>query len=203
VAVTFPPGEEGATVAVDVTLTDRDDVLRSPSLNFALRYAGNPENNVQPRDVEVDRVVAEIYAERARREAIEHNRRGDFAGSRHVLRATSARIRQYAGSDAKMHQVIDRLEGIEKEFDARLAGRDGSRITLRDARSRQILTAGEPLVPAVDGEDVQLTIDVTIQSFCEAAAQTVFDKFKPTGCVVAIVDVRTGEILGDACRPQS
>jgi cell division protein FtsI (penicillin-binding protein 3) len=93
------------------------------------------------------------------------------------------------------------LEGIEKQFDAALAGRPGSRIVLRDARSQQILTAGEPLIPPVDGEDVTLTIDATIQSFCEAAAQTSYENFRPTGTVAAVVDVRTGEILGVACRP--
>ena len=94
------------------------------------------------------------------------------------------------------------IDGIEKEFDAKLAGRPGSRIVLRDARSQEILTAGEPLIPPVDGEDVTLTIDATIQAFCESAAQQSFENFKPTGTVAAIVDVKTGEILGLACRPQ-
>jgi cell division protein FtsI (penicillin-binding protein 3) len=93
------------------------------------------------------------------------------------------------------------IDGIEKEFDAKLGGRPGSRIVLRDARSQEILTAGEPLLPPVDGEDVTLTIDATVQSFCEAAAQQSFDNFRPTGTVAAVVDVKTGEILGLACRP--
>jgi cell division protein FtsI (penicillin-binding protein 3) len=93
------------------------------------------------------------------------------------------------------------IDGIEKEFDAQLAGRPGSRIVLRDARSQEILTAGEPLIPPVDGEDVTLTIDATIQAFCESAAQQSFENFRPTGTVAAIVDVSTGEILGLACRP--
>lgn len=93
------------------------------------------------------------------------------------------------------------IDGIERAFDAKLAGRPGSRITLRDARSQQILTAGEPLIAAVDGDDVSLTIDATIQSFCENAAEQSYVNFKPTGTVAAVVDVETGEILGLACRP--
>lgn len=93
------------------------------------------------------------------------------------------------------------IDGIERAFDARLAGRAGSKITLRDARSQQILTAGEPLIAAVDGDDVTLTLDATIQSFCESAAEQSYVNFKPTGTVAAVVDVGTGEILGLACRP--
>jgi len=93
------------------------------------------------------------------------------------------------------------IDGVEKMFDEKLAGRAGRRVTLRDARSREIVTAGEPLVPPVDGEDVSLTLDATIQSFCESAADQSYVKFKPTGTVAAVVDVKTGEILGLACRP--
>lgn len=93
------------------------------------------------------------------------------------------------------------IDGIERAYDAKLAGRPGSRITLRDARSRQILTAGEPLIAPVDGEDVSLTIDATIQAFCESAAEQSFVNYKPTGTVAAVVDVATGEILGLASRP--
>jgi cell division protein FtsI (penicillin-binding protein 3) len=93
------------------------------------------------------------------------------------------------------------LEGLEKQFEEQLAGRPGRRVTLRDARSQRIVTAGAPLQPPVDGEDVHLTLDATIQSFAESAAQQSFEKFKPTGTVAAVVDVTTGEILALACRP--
>jgi cell division protein FtsI (penicillin-binding protein 3) len=93
------------------------------------------------------------------------------------------------------------IDGIEKMFDEKLAGRPGRRVTLRDARSQEIVTAGEPLVPPVDGEDVTLTLDATIQSFAESAARESFEKFRPTGTVAAVVDVKTGEILGLACYP--
>ena len=93
------------------------------------------------------------------------------------------------------------IEGIEKQFDERLAGRPGKRVTLRDARSQEIVTADEPLVPPVDGQDVCLTLDANIQSFCETAAESSYSKFRPTGTVAIVVDVNTGEILGCACRP--
>ena len=93
------------------------------------------------------------------------------------------------------------IEGIERQFDARLAGRPGSRITLRDARSQRILTAGEPLVAPIHGEDVRLTLDATIQSFAEEAAQASYERFAPTGTIAVVVDVETGEILACASRP--
>jgi cell division protein FtsI (penicillin-binding protein 3) len=48
---------------------------------------------------------------------------------------------------------------------------------------------------------VRLTIDADIQSFAETAAQTSFEKFKPTTTVALVVDVGTGELLACACRP--
>lgn len=93
------------------------------------------------------------------------------------------------------------LEGIEAMRHAELAGRDGRRVTLRDAAGRPILTTTAPFDPPDDGRDVRLTIDAVIQSFAEEAANQSWTEFGADGVIVAVVDVPTGELLAVAVRP--
>jgi hypothetical protein len=73
------------------------------------RYAGHAANDVQPRDVVVDREVASLYAALARAEATEANRRGDFRHARRVLEGTARRIEDYAGGDAELRALARTL----------------------------------------------------------------------------------------------
>jgi hypothetical protein len=98
VKVSFSRGEIGERVSLSARLVGRaGDVLQETAV--AWTYASHASNDSQPRDVEVDRRVADIYAARARAEATEANRRGDFVGARRVIERTAARIRKYAGND--------------------------------------------------------------------------------------------------------
>lgn len=119
-SVTFPRGEDGSEAALDVTLTDQANVLGSPSRSFAMRYTSNQENDRQPRDIDVARAVAEIYAERARREALEVNHSGDFLEAMHVLNKAAERIRQYAGNDSAMLKTVERILKDENEFSRKM-----------------------------------------------------------------------------------
>jgi hypothetical protein len=46
-------------------------------------YADDRANDGQPRDPDVDRAVARLFAARARQEAVQRNRSGDYDGARH------------------------------------------------------------------------------------------------------------------------
>lgn len=93
------------------------------------------------------------------------------------------------------------LEGVESLKQKELAGRNGRRIALRDAAGTPIASASEAFDPPTDGEDVRLTIDASIQSFAEEAANRSWTESGALGVAVGIVDVRTGELLAVACRP--
>ena len=56
---------------------------------MAWEYADHPANDAQPRDVEVDRIVARLFAERAKQEAVRLNREGRYDDARRVLSAPS------------------------------------------------------------------------------------------------------------------
>ncbi len=80
-----------------------------PSDGSPWEYADDPANDTQPRDVSVDRVVARVFAARARQEAVRHNRSGAYDAARQVLEATARRIRSYAGHDAELRSIADEL----------------------------------------------------------------------------------------------
>ncbi len=58
-----------------------------------------PANDAQPRDHEVDRAVARLFAARARQEAVHAIAPATIDGPRRSLDATAKRIRGYAGHD--------------------------------------------------------------------------------------------------------
>ncbi len=106
----FPHGREGERVAVGVRVTHRDGVLAEAPAALTWEYASHQANDRQPREVEVDRVVAARYAARAREEAAERNRAGDLDQAQRALRATARRIREYAGNDLELGALVDELE---------------------------------------------------------------------------------------------
>jgi hypothetical protein len=84
-------------------------------------YATHAANDTQPRDREVDVEVATVYAARARAEATERNRRGDYEGARRVLERTAQKIRSYAGDDRRLHAIADSLDGELPTYAAPMA----------------------------------------------------------------------------------
>ena len=114
--VTFPSGSVGARTSIRVTASGRDDDVARASDDLEWTYASHADNDAQPREREVDRAVAAVYAARARAEATEANRFGDLAGARRVIERTAARIRRYAGGDAELEGIVDGLERAVPEY---------------------------------------------------------------------------------------
>ncbi len=85
-------------------------------------------------------------------------------------------------------------EGVELTFDKALGGKAGSRRVIKDRLGRVVEDIGE-MVPPVDGEDLQLSIDSKVQYFAyEKIKETVIANKATAGSVV-VLDVRTGEVL--------
>jgi len=91
--------------------------------------------------------------------------------------------------------------GIEGYFDALLTGQAGSLVSDRDIAGRLIAVGDRYLEPAVDGADVVLTLDRTIQyQACRALKESV-EKHGADGGSVVIVAPDTGKILGMCGAP--
>lgn len=120
----FPFGEMGRETGAVMSLSaagDRDGVASGASMSLTWEYADGKINDLQPRDVDVDRAVARVFAARARQEATGLNRVGQFPVARAALLAVAKRIRGYAGADAEMRNVVAELERDATEVAAPMA----------------------------------------------------------------------------------
>jgi len=109
VALRFPAGQVGDTIAAQVGLTDRDGVLAEPAQAIGWIVASDAACDIQDRDLTVDREVARLYAARARAEALELNRQGHYDEARARLERTARRILSYAGDDDELKALAAEL----------------------------------------------------------------------------------------------
>ena len=117
--VTFPFGTIGQDAGAILTLTDREGVFGSEAqARLAWEYADSHTNDHQPRDREVDRVVARMFAARATQEAVRLNRDGDYQRASQLLARTAARIREYANGDPELLAIVDELEARHRVMEA-------------------------------------------------------------------------------------
>lgn len=94
------------------------------------------------------------------------------------------------------------LNGIEKVFDQDLSGEPGMVMSEYDAVGRQVKYSPETYVEPIDGYDLYLTIDETIQYFTEKALeQAMLDDNLKRGAAAIVMDPNTGEILAMASKP--
>lgn len=108
--VGFPRGTQGEEIGASLVVTDPAESLDSTTETVRWRWASHEENDRQPRDRDVDFAVATAYAGRARDEALNRNRDGDVPGARRVLLRTARRIRDYAGDDRRLLDLVRELE---------------------------------------------------------------------------------------------
>ena len=122
----FPFGEIGRETGAVLSLSAGGDteVVAGANVSLSWAYADPKTNDLQPRDVEVDRAVARIFAARARQEATGLNRAGNFPAAQAALLSVAKRIRSYAGRDAEMRAVVAELERDASEVSAPMAGGD-------------------------------------------------------------------------------
>jgi Ca-activated chloride channel family protein len=118
--LTLPGGTKGATREVRVRVEDREGALGAPSASVSFTWAGRAESDAQERDRLVDRRVAFLYAARAGREALAHNRAGDYGAARRVLKACLERIRRYAGDDTEIQAIVRDLEEKTEQYSAEM-----------------------------------------------------------------------------------
>jgi cell division protein FtsI (penicillin-binding protein 3) len=85
-------------------------------------------------------------------------------------------------------------EGVELTFNNALGGKAGSRRVIKDRLGRVVEDIGE-MVPPLDGQDLQLSIDSKVQYFAyEKIKESVITNKAAAGSVV-VLDIKTGEVL--------
>lgn len=110
--------------------------------------------------------------------------------------ATAAHVLGFTGSES------NGLAGVELSYNKALSGTDGKIITAVNGVGEQMPYKYESYIPAVDGDNLMLTLDVTVQKILEKHLETSLKETQAEEGVWGIVmEVDTGEILGMAGLP--
>ncbi len=114
--------------------------------------------------------------------------------------------RQYPEGEAAAHVVgftnieDQGQEGIELAYQKQLAGHDGVRHVIKDRLGRVVESVGD-LVPAEDGQPVNLSLDAKIQFYAYQCIRDAVAEHKAKAGSVVVLDALTGEVLALANVP--
>ena len=124
-----------------------------------------------------------------------------------VYLATDAK-RYYPYSDLASHVIgfvgtdYTGLYGIEAEYETRLQGESGLVVTAKDAADNDMLFEYSQYFAPEHGENLELTLDATVQYYLQKGIEEMCDAFSPAnGAAGVVLNVNSGAILGMASYP--
>ncbi len=91
--------------------------------------------------------------------------------------------------------------GIERKFNTQLQGKKGVFQTQKDSIGRQITVGDSIIQPAVDGDNIVLTIDRSIQLQAEKLLAERVPQYRADSGQILVIEVETGRILAMAHYP--
>lgn len=116
--------------------------------------------------------------------------------------------KRYYPDNNFLAQVLGRVDadgigqgGIEREYNAELSGLPGMRISEVARNSSGIPYSDSEFAKPVDGKDITLTVDETIQYFAEKVAEEGKKEYKADGVSIIVMNPKNGEILAMANKP--
>lgn len=109
----------------------------------------------------------------------------------YVQNITAEELEENSDKGYTANSVIGKT-GLERVYEDRLRGYDGSEIYITDSQGNRNQTIAK--IDVQNGEDIKLTIDVSIQSY-------VYEEFKNDKSAVVIMNPKTGEVLALCSTP--
>ncbi|MBN4058976.1 penicillin-binding protein 2 [bacterium AH-315-J04] len=92
-------------------------------------------------------------------------------------------------------------EGLELAFNDQLAGKNGKRLTVRDARRRALRYGDAAPQPPVDGNHLVLTLDAEIQRITEESLADSIAEFSAESGVAIVMDPTNASVLAMCSIP--
>ena len=92
--------------------------------------------------------------------------------------------------------------GLEVKYEEYLKGRDGTILTITDARGVELSGVAEDRIEPVPGQTLQVSLDYNIQSYCQQAAEKVLCEKQAEAVSVILMDPRSGEIYAMVNAPE-
>lgn len=109
-------------------------------------------------------------------------------------------VEEENGNKEIIYKIIGEL-GIEQKYNDILSGEDGKLIYQRDRFGYKIPDTKETRIDPINGNDIYLTLDASIQRFIEAEIKEVAKKYNPNWMQLTVMDAKTGAILGSGSTP--
>lgn len=91
--------------------------------------------------------------------------------------------------------------GVESKYEEQLKGTDGSTKYQQDRFGYKIPDTPETTIDPIDGSDIYLTIDASIQRFLEDAVKDNASTYQPDWSILTVMDAKSGKLLGSATTP--
>ncbi len=122
---------------------------------------------------------------------------GDFAS--YIL--GYAKTTETTDKNGKTTSTIEGELGIEAKFNDELKGTDGYLMYQQDRFGYKIPDTKEKKISALDGKNIYLTLDSSIQRFAETEVQSINNEYSPEWSLITVMDAKTGDILASASTP--
>lgn len=92
--------------------------------------------------------------------------------------------------------------GLEAKYDSYLQGENGKILTMTDARGVEVKNAKESRIEPKAGNNLHISLDYNIQSYCMQAAETTYIRKEADGVSVLAMNPQNGEILAMVDYPE-
>ncbi len=112
-----------------------------------------------------------------------------------------ARKKEVENEDGKISEEIVGEMGIESYYNDDLTGTNGSSEYQKDRKGYKIPGTKEITIEAVDGNDIYLTINSSVQLFVEDSMEKLYNTCSPSFISVMLADAKTGAILASGTAP--
>ncbi len=96
---------------------------------------------------------------------------------------------------------LNGMLGVESEYNDLLKGKAGAYYVTTDRSGRQLAYGDNKVVQPVNGYNLQLTIDDTIQYFVEQRLEESLEAHEANSAAAIVMNPKTGEILAMANKP--
>lgn len=94
------------------------------------------------------------------------------------------------------------IVGLEVRYDEWLEGTDGKILTMTNASGGELEQEGERREEPQTGNQLTISLDYNLQSYCEQAAQTVLQEKAADGVRIILMNPQNGEILAMVNEPE-
>ena len=179
--------------------------ILSPVLNMEAEKIAAKAAQTGRSSVVLKRQLSRETAQQLKSMLAEHRQKKSDALEGLVLDEDSQRFYPYGEFLSQVIGIttIDGVgqSGLEASLNDFLSGKSGKVLGEIDGKGRALSYGKSEYIAAVNGSDVTLTIDATIQGFCEKAAREAIEVNSAQSIRILAMNPNTGEILAMAMQP--